>query len=136
MRSRAEAGECPQDRRAPSRRSRSCTNLPGGKGLAGSWSRTQEGGDALRLPGTLTGTCARGECAELPKGCSAHCGTRSSSEGLGRRLRGGGCAARERDSTSAGSGAQGAGTQPRIRPPPGQAEAGRAQDSEDAPAPS
>ena len=62
-------------------------------------------------------------------------GSRSSSEGLGRQLRGGGCAARERESTSAGSGAQGAGTQPRIPPPPGQAEAGRAQDSKDAPAP-
>ena len=28
--------------------------FPGGKGLVGSWSRTQEGGDALGLPGTLT----------------------------------------------------------------------------------
>ena len=146
------------------------------RGLQGVRAGPQEGGDALGLPGTLTDTCAPGECAELPKGCSAHGGTQSSSEGLGRRLRGGGCAApgaarpgsgrgrgsvrrglrgsrssseglgrqlrgggcaaRERESTSAGSGAQGAGTQPRIPPPPGQAEAGRAQDSEDAPAPS
>lgn len=45
-----------------------------------------------------------------------------------------GAAGPERESTSAGSGAQGAGTQPRIPPPPGQAEAGRAQDSKDAPA--
>ena len=68
----------------------------------------RRGGDALRLPGTLTDTCAPGECAELPKGCSAHGGTRSSSEGLG----GGsaeGAAGRERESNSAGSGAQGAG---------------------------
>ena len=52
--------------------------FPGGKGPAGSWSRTQKGGDALGLPGTLTDTCAPGECAELPKGCSARGGTRSS----------------------------------------------------------
>ena len=38
----------------------------------------------------------------------------------------------ERESNSTGSGAQGAMTQPRIRPPPGQAEARRAQDSNDA----
>ena len=107
----------------------------GGKGLAGSWSRTQEGGDALGLPGTLTDTCAPGECAELPEGCSAHGRARSSSEGLGSGSVEG-SAGRERESNSAGPGAQGAGTQPRIRPPPGQAEAGRAQDSEDAPAPS
>ena len=31
-----------------------------------------EGGEARGLPGTLTGTCAPGECAELPKGCSTH----------------------------------------------------------------
>uniref|UniRef100_A0A8P0PP08 L1 transposable element RRM domain-containing protein n=1 Tax=Canis lupus familiaris TaxID=9615 RepID=A0A8P0PP08_CANLF len=65
----------------------------GGKGAPGRWSRTQEGGDALGLPGTLRGTCAPGECAELPKGCSAHGGTRSSSGGSGaaprRGLRGG-----------------------------------------------
>ena len=100
----------------------------------GSWSRTQEGGDALGIPGTLTATARPGECAELPKGCSAHGGTRSSSGGLG----GGsaeGAAGREHEPNSSGPGAQGAGTQPRIRPPPGQAEAGRAQDSEDAPAP-
>ena len=75
----------------------------------------------------------RGECAELPKGCSAHGGTWEQLGGLG----GGsseGAAGRERESNSAGPGALGAGTQPGIRPPPGQAEAGRAQDSEDAPA--
>ena len=66
-------------------------------------------------PGTLTDTCAPEECAELPKGCSAHGGTRSSSGGLGggsaegaagREQLGGGsaeeAAGRERESTSAG----------------------------------
>ena len=62
------------------------------------------------------------------------CATRSSSEGLGgssgeRRLHG-----QERESNSAGPRAQGARTQPRIWPPPGQAEARRAQDNKDAPA--
>ena len=52
-----------------------------------SWSRTQEGGDALGLPGTVTATARPGECAELPKGCSAHDGTRSISQGLGQRKR-------------------------------------------------
>ena len=110
----------------------------GGKGLAGRWSRTREGGDALGFPETVTATARPGECAELPKGCSAHGGTRRDREQLGG-LGGGsaeGAAGRERESTSAGPGAQGAGTQPRIRPPPGQAEAGRAQDSKDTPTPS
>ena len=71
---------------------------PGGRGCPG-------------LPGTLTGTYAPGECAELPKGCSAHGGT-----GAARRASGGGrgstpreLCGRERDSSSAGPGAQGAG---------------------------
>ena len=49
-------------------------------------------GDALGLPGTLTGTCAPGECAELPKGCSAHGGP-GAARGARGRLRGGGCGA-------------------------------------------
>ena len=50
----------------------------------------QEGGDALGLPGTLTDTCAPGECAELPKGCSAH----GMDPGAARRGSGGGSARR------------------------------------------
>ena len=46
-----------------------------------------------------------------------------------RRLR-----SQERESHSKGPSARGPGTQPRIRPPPGQAEAWRAQDSKDVPA--
>ena len=50
--------------------------FPDGKGLTGSWSRTQEGGDALRLPEALTDTCAPGTARHTPepsclKGCSA-----------------------------------------------------------------
>ena len=106
------------------------------------------------VPGTLTDTCAPGECAKLPKGCSAHGGTRSSSGGSGaaprRGLRGGssseGLGQRKRlrvegaarpgsaNPTEQAREHRCPGTQPRIRPPPGQAEAGRAQDSEDAPA--
>ena len=137
-RSRAEAGaSVPRTGEPRPGGAGAAPTFPGGKGLAGSWSRTQEGGDALGLPGTVTATARPGECAELPKGCSAHGGTRRDPEQL-KGLGGGsaeGAVGRERESTSAGSGAQGAGTQPRIRPPPGQAEAGRAQDSEDAPAP-
>ena len=49
----------------------------------------QEGGGALRPPGTLTDTAPWGERAELPKGLQRmHALTRSSSEGLGRRLEG------------------------------------------------
>ena len=79
-----------------------------GKGAPGRWSRTQEGGDALGLPGTLTDTCALGECAELPKGCSAHGGTRRDPVQL-KGLGGGsaeGAAGRERESNSVGAGAQ------------------------------
>ena len=49
----------------------------------GSGSRNQEGEDALGLPGTVTATARPGECAELPKGCSAHGGTRRDPEQLG-----------------------------------------------------
>ena len=96
----------------------------------------QEGGDALGLPGTLTDTCAPGDAPSSLRAAACTAGpggTRSSSEGLG----GGsaeGAAGRERESNSAGSRAQGARHSPGFRLP-GQAEAGRAQDSEDAPAP-
>ena len=124
----------------------------------------QDGGDALGLPGTLTDTCAPRRLHHTPrpsslKDCRAHGWTRSSSEGLGRRLRMEGAArpgaarrglqqrkripaeraagqwdqlrgaraaaprrrlcGREGESNSAGTGAQGARTQPRIWPPPG-----------------
>ena len=61
-----------------------------GKGARGELEQDQEGEEALGLPGTLTDTCAPGECAELPKGCSAHGGTRRDPEqlgGLGQRKR-------------------------------------------------
>ena len=81
-RSRAEAGaSVPRTGEPRPGEAGAAPTFPGGKGLAGRWSRTQEGGDALGLPGTVTDTCAPGECAELPKGCSAHGGpggTRSS----------------------------------------------------------
>ena len=79
------------------------------RGSRGGGAGPQEGGDVLGLPGTVTATARPGECAELPKGCSAHGGTRrdlkqpggaqaaaprrglrgpgSSSEGLGQRKR-------------------------------------------------
>ena len=55
------------------------------RGSRGVGAGPQEGGDALRLPETVTDTCAPGE-SPAPR-------ARSSSEGLGRRLRGGGCGA-------------------------------------------
>ena len=62
------------------------------------------------------------------KGCSAQGWTQSSSEGLRRRLRGGGCGAGARIQQHR-AGAQGAGTQPRIRPPhgPGKGQEGPGQ---------
>ena len=182
MRSRAKAGaSAPRTGSHRPREAGAAPTFPGGKGLAGRWSRTQEGGDALGLPGTVTATARPGECAELPKGCSAHGGTRRDPEqlkGLGRRLRGGGCAApgaarrgsgrgrgsvrrglrgsrsssgglgrrlrgeaaarrgRERESNSAGVEHRAPGHSPGSGLPPGQAEARRAQDSKDTPAPS
>ena len=67
----------------------------------------------------------------------APCGGCCGAPGATRRDLGGGSAvrrlcSRERESNSAGPGVQGFGIQPRIRPPPGQAEAQRAQDSMDA----
>ena len=58
----------------------------------------------------------------------------SSSEGLGRQLHGEVAAQLGTRILSTSSEKQGAGKQPRIWPPPGQAEARRAQDSKDAPA--
>ena len=55
-----------------------------GKGARGELEQDQEGEEALGLPGTLTDTCAPGECAELPKGCSAHGGTGAARRGSGR----------------------------------------------------
>ncbi|CAD7669185.1 unnamed protein product [Nyctereutes procyonoides] len=127
---------------APSRRSRSCTNLPGRKGARRELGQDPGGRGCPRAPGDTNRHLRPGECAELPKGCSAHGGAgaarrgsgggsregaarlREQLGGLGRRLRGEGAAGRERESHSAAPGALGAGTQPRIRPPPGQAEAG------------
>ena len=57
------------------------------------------GGDALRLPGTLTDTCALGRACHILRlrsltGCSTHTtGPGSSLEGLGWQLRRGGCTA-------------------------------------------
>ena len=70
------------------------------------------------------------------KGCSAHGGTRSSSEGLGRRLRGGGCTTGSVNPTAQAPEHRAPRHSPGSGLPPGQAEAGRAQDSKDAPAPS
>ncbi|CAD7691202.1 unnamed protein product [Nyctereutes procyonoides] len=44
-------GECPQDRRAPSRRSRSCTNLPGRKGAHRELGQDPGGRGCPRAPG-------------------------------------------------------------------------------------
>ena len=102
----------------------------------------RRGGDALRLPATLTELLRPGEraphpAAELPNGLQRAQGWtqeqhRGSSVGgsLRRGLRSG-----ERDSNSTGSGAQGTGdTAQDLALPLGQAEAGRAQDSKNAPA--
>ena len=86
----------------------------------------------------------RGECADLPKELQRAHGWTLEQFSLTQEQLGGARAAalqrrlhgRERESNSAGRRAQGTGIQPRIRLPPGQAEAGRAQDSKDAPAPS
>ena len=60
-------GECPLDRKAPSWRSRSCTNLPGRKGTRRELERDpRRGGYALRLPGTLIDTCAPGRVSRAP----------------------------------------------------------------------
>ena len=107
------------------------------RGSQGVRARPQEGGDALRLPGTLTDTCAPGECAELPKGCSAHGGTRRDPEQLGgaraaaprRGLRGGSA-----NPTAQAPEHWAPGHSPGSGLPPEQAEAGRAQDSKDSPA--
>ena len=142
-RSRAEAGaSVPRTGEPRPGDAGAAPTFPGGKGLAGSWSRTQEGGEALGLPGTVTATARPGECAELPKGCSAHGGTRSSSggsgaaprrglrgpgsssEGLGQRICRGGCAAGSSNPT-AQTGSPGLrGHSPGSGLPPGQAEAG------------
>ena len=81
MRSRLRPhGESPQDRKAPSRRSRSLTNLSGRKGAHRELEQDpKRGGDALRLPGALTDTCTRERAphptGELPKGLQHWGGT-------------------------------------------------------------
>ena len=94
-------GECPQDRKAPTQRSRSFTNLPGGKGTGMELEQDpRRGGDALRLSGTLTEhlyprESAPQPAAELPKGLQRRApprGARSSREAAGAAdPRGGGC---------------------------------------------
>ena len=117
-------GECLQDRKAPSWRSRSFTNLPLGRGTRRQLQQDpRRGGDALRLPGTLTQDLTppppgEGATPRRPgslKGCSggtARPGSRS--EAAPAEAPGGGSVLRELpnrewDSKSAGPGAQGAG---------------------------
>ena len=67
----------------------------------------QEGGDALRLPGTLTDTGAPGECPELPKGLQCVHGWNQEQLG-GSSCRGSGqreLCVRDHDSNSTGPGA-------------------------------
>ena len=65
-----------------------------GKGARREVEQDPGGRGCPRAPGTLTDTCAPGECAELPKGCSARRDPEQL-EGGGRRkrLRGAGCGA-------------------------------------------
>ena len=59
-RSRAEAGaSVPRTGEPRHGDAGAAPTFRGGKGLAGSWSRTQEGEDLLGLPGTLTATAPR-----------------------------------------------------------------------------
>ena len=81
----------------------------------------QTGGDALRLPGTLTDTCAPGRACHTLRlssltGCSRHTtGPGSSLEGLGRVLHRGDCAAWSVNPTVQALEPRRGGTQPRIR---------------------
>ena len=108
-------GDCLQDRKAPSRRSRSFINLPRWKGAGREFVQDpRRARDALRLPGALTEHLRpRGRARHKPrpsslKGCSVPAaGPREQLRWLLRpRLHMEG-AARERKSSSAGLRAQG-----------------------------
>ena len=128
--------ECPQDRRTPSWRSRSFTNLPPaerpGQGVRAG---PQEGGDAHRLPRTLTDTCAGGRVRRAPYRAVAPARLEL---GAAQRGSGGGSTAGSPNPTAQAREHWAPGTQhsPGSGLHPGQAEARRAQDSKDAPAPS
>ena len=78
----------------------------GGKGLTGSWSRTQEGGDALGLPGTLTDTCARESAPSSLRAAARTAGPGAARGGSGaaprRGLRGPGARIHQRRLRSTG----------------------------------
>ena len=114
MRSRAEAGaSVPRTGEPRPGGAGAAPIFPGGKGPAGSWSRTQESGDALRLPRTLTeDQSTRGEHAKpwrpsSLKSCSTcPAGPQSSSEAAQAEApRRGSCMTQEHDSSSTGPGA-------------------------------
>ena len=133
-------GECPQDRKPPSQRSRRFTNPPGWKGTPKEVEQdARKGRDALRLPGTLTDQLLMGKSAlssiKYCSTCSA--GSRSSSEGLGLQIRGDGAAwlgaqIQQHRPGSTGRPRHSSGSSLQL----GQAKARKAQDSKDAPAPS
>ena len=116
-------GECPQDRKARSQRSRSFTNLPRvERHPQGVRAGPQEGRGCPQAPwDTNRATVHQGERVELPKGLQrGHALTREQLGGAwaaARRREG--CASWSTNPTAHAQEHRAPGTQPRIRPAPG-----------------
>ena len=118
--------------------------VPDERRSQGARAGSQEGPRSPQSPGVTNRRCARGTAPHTPrpssgKGCSAPAGPREKPLGRGAPGEGAAPAAfgsrgRERESSGAGPRPRARGTQPRALCSPRDREAGRAQDSEDAPA--
>ena len=126
-----------QEGPAPERRSGSFPNLPGRKGALGELGRIPGGRGCLRLPGALTEEVRPGgegatHRRQLPKGLQRARGAPGAAPAVAPR--GGGCAAPGAIPAAQARGRCAGDTAQDPALPPGQAEAGRTQGGEDAPA--